>query len=146
MRLVLQRVARAAVRVDGQIHAEIGRGLLILAGVFKTDAPETADVLAARVSALRCFDDARGKMNLGGVEAEAEYLVVSQFTLCADLDRGRRPSFDPAMPPEPARAIYERFAAALARASGRPVRTGVFGASMAVELVNDGPVTFVLDA
>jgi D-tyrosyl-tRNA(Tyr) deacylase len=144
MRLVIQRVTRAAVSVDGRPHAAIGRGLLILVGVYKEDAASAADALAARVAALRCFDDGRGKMNLGLAEAGGESLVVSQFTLCADLARGRRPSFDPAMPPEPARALYERFAEALARASGRPVRTGVFGASMAVDLVNDGPVTFVL--
>jgi D-aminoacyl-tRNA deacylase len=146
MRLVIQRVTRAAVRIDGAVHAEIGRGLLILAGVFKPDTETAADALAARVAALRCFEDAQGKMNLAAPEAGADYLVVSQFTLCADLARGRRPGFDAAMPPEPARALYERFAAALTRASGRTVRTGVFGAAMAVELVNDGPVTFVMDS
>ncbi len=145
MRLVLQRVTRAAVRIDGNVHAGIGRGLVILAGVFKTDTAEAADALASRVAALRCFEDAAGRMNLGAAETDAEYLVVSQFTLCANLARGRRPSFDPAMPPESAKALYERFAAALARASGRPVRTGIFGALMEVELVNDGPVTFVLE-
>lgn len=144
MRLVIQRVTRACVRIDGRVHAEIGRGLVVLVGVFRDDTPGAADALAARLAALRCFDDPQGKMNLGGAEAGAEYLVVSQFTLCADLTRGRRPGFDPAMSPQPAREIYERFAASLAAASGRPVRTGVFGASMAVELVNDGPVTFIL--
>jgi D-tyrosyl-tRNA(Tyr) deacylase len=146
MRLVLQRVTRAAVRIKGRVHAEIGPGMLILAGVFAGDTAETADALAARVAGLRCFEDAGGKMNLSAAEAGGDFLVVSQFTLCADLARGRRPSFAPAMAPEPARALYERFSESLARASGRPVRTGVFGASMAVELVNDGPVTFVLDS
>jgi D-tyrosyl-tRNA(Tyr) deacylase len=145
MRLVLQRVTRAAVRIDGQFHAGIERGLVILAGVFRDDTPERADALAARAASLRCFEDARGKMNLAAAEAGAAYLVVSQFTLCADLARGRRPSFDPAMPPEGARALYERFAGTLGRLSGRPVRTGVFGARMEVELANDGPVTFVLE-
>jgi D-tyrosyl-tRNA(Tyr) deacylase len=145
MRLVIQRVSRAAVRIDGRSHAEIGRGLAILAGVFKTDTSAAADALAERVAVLRCFDDPGGRMNLDAAAAGAEFLVVSQFTLCADLSRGRRPGFDPAMPPGPAKEIYERFADALARASGRTVRTGVFGATMEVELVNDGPVTFVFD-
>jgi D-tyrosyl-tRNA(Tyr) deacylase len=145
MRLVIQRVTRASVRIDGNVHAGIGRGLLILAGVFKPDTASSADALATRVATLRCFEDAQGRMNLGASEAGAEFLVVSQFTLCADLARGRRPGFDAAMPPEPARALVERFVDALARASGRPVRTGVFGATMAIELVNDGPVTFVMD-
>lgn len=146
MRLVLQRVTRAAVRVDGRPYADIGRGIVVLIGIFQGDAPEAADALAARVASLRCFDDERGRMNLGPADVGAEFLVVSQFTLCADLSRGRRPGFEGAMPPEPARAVYERFVAALARASGRPVLTGVFGADMQVELVNDGPATFVMEA
>jgi D-tyrosyl-tRNA(Tyr) deacylase len=146
MRLVIQRVTRAAVRIDGKVHAEIGRGLLILAGIHKPDTEAAVDALAARVASFRCFEDDQGKMNRSAPEAGAEFLVVSQFTLCADLARGRRPGFDAAMPPEPARALVDRFADGLARASGRPVRTGVFGATMAVELVNDGPVTFVMDS
>ncbi len=145
MRVVIQRVASAAVRIDGAVCSGIGRGLLVLVGISKSDTPEAADALAARTAALRCFEDAAGKMRHGAADAGGDFLVVSQFTLCADMSRGRRPSFDPAMPPEPARAIYARFVAELARVSGRAVRTGVFGADMQVELVNDGPVTFVMD-
>ena len=145
MRVVIQRVSSAAVRIDGTARSGIDRGLLVLVGVFKSDTPEAANALAARTAALRCFEDAAGKMNQRAADAGGDFLVVSQFTLCADLSRGRRPSFDPAMPPEPARAIYERFVAELARVSGRAVRTGVFGADMQVELVNDGPATFVMD-
>jgi len=145
MRLVLQRVSRACVRVNGAVHAGIGRGLLVLVGVHASNTEASANALAARVATLRCFNDASGRMNLGAAEAGADFLVVSQFTLCADLSRGRRPSFEPAMAPAPARALYERFAAALARCVERPVQTGVFGADMQIELINDGPVTFVLD-
>lgn len=146
MRLVLQRVTRAAVDIEGSRHAEIGRGLMILVGVARGDTAAVAETLAAKIAGLRCFGDAAGRMNLSGPEVNADYLVVSQFTLCADLTRGKRPGFETAMPPAEAEPIYEGFAAALARLSGRPVRTGVFGADMQLELVNDGPVTFVLEA
>lgn len=143
MRIVLQRVSRAAVRVDGLVHARIGRGLLALVAVEKSDSEITARVAARRVARLRIFEDSAGKMNLDATQVGAAILVVSQFTLAADLQRGRRPSFGPAAPPEIARTLVEEFASAL-RAENLSVETGVFGAHMEVELVNDGPVTFVL--
>ena len=145
MRLVIQRAERASVRIDGDEVAAIGPGLVILVGVFREDSPASADALAGRAAALRCFADTDGRMNLSCAQAAGEFLVVSQFTLCADLSRGRRPGFEPAMAPGPARDLYERFVATLARESGRPVRTGRFGADMKVDLVNDGPVTFVME-
>ena len=144
MRLVLQRVARAAVRVDGETVGEIGRGLLVLAGVEQGDGPAAAAAAADRLAGLRCFEDAAGKMNLAAADAGAAFLVVSQFTLAADLSRGRRPSFTTAAPPAAAEPLVDALAADLAR-RGFPVATGRFGARMEVELVNDGPVTFVLD-
>ncbi len=144
MRLVLQRVARAAVRVDGETVGEIGRGLLVLAGVEQGDGPAAAAAAAGRLAGLRCFEDAAGKMNLAAADAGAAFLVVSQFTLAADLSRGRRPSFTTAAPPAAAEPLVDALAADLSR-RGFPVATGRFGARMEVELVNDGPVTFVLD-
>jgi D-aminoacyl-tRNA deacylase len=138
MRALVQRVSRAAVRVDGAAVARIGPGLLILLGVARDDTPEVADRLAAKIFRLRVFDDAEGRMNepLDGREA----LVVSQFTLYGDTSRGNRPSWTAAAPPELAEPLYERFRAALG-AEG-----GVFGARMEVELVNDGPVTLLLES
>jgi len=144
MRLILQRVRTAAVRVGGETVGRIGRGLLVLAGVERGDGPDAAARAADRLAGLRCFEDAGGKMNLAAAEAGAAFLVVSQFTLAADLSRGRRPSFGPAAPPEQAEPLVEAIAADL-RARGFEVATGRFGARMEVELVNDGPVTFVLD-
>jgi D-tyrosyl-tRNA(Tyr) deacylase len=137
MRALVQRVARAAVSVDGVQVAVIGPGLLVLLGVTHDDRPEDADRLAAKVRALRVFGDAEGRMNepLG----EREVLCVSQFTLYGDARRGNRPSYTAAAPPELAEPLYERFCSALR------ARRGVFGAMMAVELVNDGPVTLLLE-
>lgn len=145
MKLVLQRVSRAEVRVDGAPFASIGRGLLILAGVGIADSEASVDAAVAKVKGLRLFDDAAGKTNLSCEDVGGEFLVVSQFTLQADLSRGKRPGFDDAMKPPRSRELYERFCAGLAAATGRPVNTGSFGASMQVELVNDGPATYVLE-
>lgn len=140
---VLQRVARARVLVDGAVVGAIDEGLLVLLGVLAGDGPEQAERLAERTARYRVFADAEGRMNRSLVDVAGAALVVSQFTLAADGRKGRRPSFDRAAPPGEAEPLYERFATALA---GRGVRvaTGVFGASMEVELVNRGPATFVL--
>jgi len=140
---VIQRVARAEVRVDGARVARIGRGMLLLACAEKGDDADTALRLAERVAGLRFFPDAAGKMNQDAREVGAAALVVSQFTLAADGRRGRRPSFDRAAAPDAARPLLARFAERLSEL-GLPVETGVFGARMEVELVNDGPVTFAL--
>lgn len=144
MRLVIQRVARAEVRVDGERIARIGPGLLLLLGVEKADRRDQLDAVAGKVLHMRIFEDSAGKMNLSALDTGAAMLVVSQFTLAADLSRGRRPGFEPAAPPEVAEPLYLAFVDRL-RASGLTVETGRFGAYMEVELVNDGPVTFVLD-
>jgi D-tyrosyl-tRNA(Tyr) deacylase len=144
MRVVVQRVSRASVRVDGRTVGQIGRGFLVLLGAEVGDAPETAQEAARKVAGLRVFDDAAGKMNLGLADVGGEVLAVSQFTLAADLSRGRRPGFERALRGPEAEPLYERFVAAL-RAEGLSVATGTFGASMEVELVNDGPATFLLE-
>lgn len=144
MRLVLQRVRRAEVRVGGETVGAIGRGLLALVAVVPGDGAATAALAADRLAGLRCFDDAAGRMNLDARAAGAAFLVVSQFTLAADLSRGRRPSFTGAAPPEVAAPLVDALADDLRR-RGFEVATGRFGATMEVELVNDGPVTFVLD-
>lgn len=144
MRLIVQRVRSAAVRVAGETVGSIGRGLLVLAGVEKGDGPGQAAAAADKLAGLRIFDDEAGRINLSAAAAGAGFLVVSQFTLAASLDRGRRPSFDRAAAP----AVAEPLVAALAddlRRRGFAVATGRFGARMEVELINDGPVTFVLD-
>jgi len=144
VRAILQRVERAAVRVAGQTVGEIGLGLLVLVGVEKGDGAEDAAALAAKLAQLRLFPDAEGKMNLDAMAAGGEFLVVSQFTLAASLARGRRPSFNAAAQPDVARPLVEAVMSQLA-AAGFRVEGGRFGASMKVELVNDGPVTLVLD-
>lgn len=144
MRALLQRVAEARVEVEGRTVGSVGRGFLALLGVEKGDGEGEADLLAERVAHLRVFEDAEGKMNLAIGEAGGAVLLVSQFTLCADTRRGRRPSFDGAAPPEVARALVERVAGRL-RALGLEVATGSFGASMRVHLVNDGPATFLIE-
>jgi D-tyrosyl-tRNA(Tyr) deacylase len=144
MRVVLQRVSRARVTVEGRVIGEIGRGLLLLAGFTDGDTEETLRWMADKVVGLRVFTDAEGKMNLSVEEIGGAVLVVSQFTLYGDARRGRRPSFVEAARPEVAVPLYERFVELL-RGAGRPVETGEFGAMMQVELVNDGPVTLVLE-
>jgi D-aminoacyl-tRNA deacylase len=145
VRLVVQRVSRSEVRVDGRRVASGGPGLLILVGIGREDAQDEAARMAEKVANLRIFEDDDGKMNRSIVDVGGEAVVVSQFTLYGDTTRGRRPSWIKAAAPEVADPAVERFAAALSSA-GIPVQTGVFGAHMEVELVNDGPVTLVLEA
>jgi len=145
MRAVVQRVSRAAVRVEGRTVGEIGHGLLVLLGVAHGDGEREAAWMADKLAALRIFEDAEGKMNRSVTDTGGGLLLVSQFTLLADARKGNRPSFIGAAPPEPANALYERTCALL-RERGLPVAQGVFRAMMEVELVNDGPVTILLDS
>lgn len=145
MRAVIQRVTHAQVSVEGEIIGKIPHGLLVLLGVAKPDTIADADYLAAKIVGLRIFDDANGKMNLSVADVNGSVLVVSQFTLYGNLGRGKRPSFDDAAPPQQARALYEYFVERI-RAAGLPCETGRFQAMMQVELVNDGPVTILLDS
>ena len=145
MRAVIQRVANARVVVDGEEHSRIGPGLLVLVGVEKQDTPEDAEMLARRIIELRIFEDDAGKMNRSIAEAGGQILAVSQFTLLGDCRKGRRPSFDPAAPPDLARTLYEQFVNEI-DGLGIEVATGVFQAAMNVELTNQGPVTFILDS
>jgi len=144
MLAVLQRVRRAKVTVDGQLTGEIGVGWLVLLGIAPADTRAEVDWLADKVSNLRAFADDAGKMNRSVQDVGGGVLVVSQFTLHGDCQKGRRPSFTGAAPPAVAEPLYEGFVAAL-KSLGVPVETGRFGADMQVELVNDGPVTFVLE-
>lgn len=146
--MVLQRVSRAAVRVDGKAIGEIGRGFLVLAGFAPTDTDETLGWMADKILGLRLFGDDEGKMNRDLAEVGGGVLVVSQFTLYGDARKGRRPSFIDAAPPDVAIPLYERFVAMMRErgaGSGVQVATGEFGAMMDVELVNDGPVTLLLE-
>ncbi len=145
MRVVLQRASRASVSVAGETVGEIGPGLVILVGVAEDDSEAQADALAAKTASLRIFSDAQGRFNESLLDIRGSALVVSQFTLHADVRKGRRPSFTTAARPEVAEPLVERFAAQLA-AHGVPVQTGRFGAEMQVELVNDGPFTIILDS
>ena len=145
MRACIQRVSRAAVRVGGRTVAEIGPGLLVLLGVSREELPKEAGWLAGKVAHLRVFEDDEGKMNRSLLESGGEVLVVSQFTLYADVRKGRRPSFTDAAPPGIAELLVERFMAALA-AYDLKVAGGVFGAFMEVELLNYGPVTIYIDS
>ena len=145
MRAVIQRVSSASVSIEGKEHSRIGAGVLVLLGVEKDDTAEDARMLARRIVELRIFEDASGKMNRSVAETGGHILAVSQFTLLGDCRKGRRPSFDPAAPPDVARTLYEKFVSEV-DALGIPVATGVFQAMMDVELTNQGPVTFVLDS
>ncbi len=144
MRAVVQRVSRAAVRVDGAVAGAVERGLLVLLGVAAGDGEAEARWMADKVAQLRIFEDPAGKMNLSVEDVRGGVLVVSQFTLLGDARKGNRPSFVTAAPPEAANALYERVCALL-RERGLPVAQGVFRAHMDVELVNEGPVTILLD-
>ena len=144
MRALLQRVSAAQVAVEDQIVGQIGRGFCILLGVTHGDTNREADWLAQKISGLRLFEDSAGKLNLGLEEVGGELLVVSQFTLYADTQRGRRPSFSAAAPPERSEPLYEYFVEQL-REAGFKVETGVFGAAMQIQLINDGPVTLMLE-
>jgi D-tyrosyl-tRNA(Tyr) deacylase len=145
MRAVLQRVSRARVVIDDEAVGEISRGLLILLGVARDDTMDEARWLADKIVGLRIFADAEAKMNLGVADVHGSVLIVSQFTLYGDCRKGRRPSFIDAAPPETAIPLYEAFINAV-KAQGIPVATGRFGAMMQVELVNDGPVTLIVDS
>ena len=145
MRAVVQRVSRASVTVDGEITGKIGKGLLVLLGVSTNDEESDAVYLLDKIINLRIFEDAAGKMNLSLAETGGELLVVSQFTLYGDTRRGRRPSYIEAAAPEKANSLYELFVAEARKQIGR-VETGRFQAMMDVELVNDGPVTILLDS
>lgn len=145
MRAVIQRVSQASVSVDGAVVGRIGTGLLVLLGVARGDDEAAAEYLAEKTAGLRIFEDDTGKMNRSVAEAGGSVLVVSQFTLYGDVRKGKRPSFDRAAPPEPANRLYEHFVAQL-RAAGIQCETGRFQAMMDVELVNDGPVTILLDS
>jgi len=145
MRILIQRVSRASVTVGGERVAEIGRGYLALVGVTHGDSAATAGKLAAKTARLRIFEDDAGLMNLALADVGGEVLAVSQFTLYADARKGNRPSFVGAARPAQGEAVYEAFVEEL-RAAGVPVKTGIFGAHMHVELVNDGPVTILLEA
>lgn len=144
MRLVLQRVRRGRVSVDGETLAEIGKGFVILVGVGHGDGEDQARYLVEKVANLRVFEDEQGKMNLSLRETGGEVIVVSQFTLYADTRKGRRPAFVDAAPPEIASPVVDRFAALLTE-QGVPTQTGRFGAHMLVEIENDGPVTILLE-
>jgi D-tyrosyl-tRNA(Tyr) deacylase len=145
MRAVVQRVSKARVQVGDRVAGEIGPGLLVLVGVAAEDGPADVQYLAGKVRELRIFGDEAGRMNRSVEECGGAVLVVSQFTLLGDVRKGRRPSFDAAAPPDMAKALYEDLVRQL-RADGLTVATGEFQAQMAVELVNDGPVTILLDS
>lgn len=145
MRAVVQRVTQARVEVDGAVAGEIGAGLLVLLGAAKSDTRAGAVYLAEKIAGLRIFSDPAGKMNLSLLDTGGAMLAVSQFTLYGDCRKGRRPSFDGAAPAEQARGLYEHFIAE-ARRIGLRVATGVFQAHMAVSLVNDGPVTLIVES
>jgi D-tyrosyl-tRNA(Tyr) deacylase len=145
VRFLIQRVKRAAVSVEGKLSGEIGPGLVVLIGVSKTDGTVEADYLAEKLVHLRIFSDNDGRMNRSALDTEAGLLLVSQFTLYGDSRKGRRPSFDAAAPPDRARELYE-YVVRKVRESGLVTETGVFQAHMELELVNDGPVTLLLES
>lgn len=145
MKAVIQRVTRASVTVDGKVTGKIGKGFLVLLGVMQGDGEDEMKLIAKKVSEIRIFEDENEKMNLSLGNVDGEVLVVSQFTLCADLSHGRRPSFINSAPPAIANELYEKFCEELRNLGVSKVAQGVFAADMAVELVNDGPVTIVMN-
>ncbi len=145
MKAVIQRVTKASVTVDGKITGEIGKGFLVLLGVKEGDTENEMKLLAKKVAEIRIFTDENDKMNLSLDKIGGEVLVVSQFTLCADTSHGRRPSFIQAAKPDIANKLYEDFCDELRALGVKKVATGIFGADMAVELINDGPVTIIMD-
>ncbi len=144
MKALIQRVKEASVTIDGMLYSKIGAGLLVLLGVEKSDGSENAEKLAQKVMNLRIFEDENSKMNLSVQDIKGEILVVSQFTLCGDCKKGTRPSFDKAAPPDSANQLYEEFVNNIKNA-GLKVETGKFRAMMDVALINDGPVTFMVE-
>lgn len=145
MKAVIQRVSRAEVRVDGEVVGKIGKGYLILVGVMNGDTINEAQLLARKTANLRIFTDENDKMNRSILDIDGEVLAVSQFTLCADVHKGNRPSFIESAPPQEANALYEAFCSALSENGVRKVEKGVFGAHMEVSLLNNGPVTILYD-
>ena len=145
MRFLIQRVSRASVTVEGKVEGAIGPGLLVLIGIAATDTKQNADYLAEKLVNLRIFQDDADKMNLSALDVKAELLLISQFTLYGDCRKGRRPSFDAAASPAAAREMYE-YVVVKVREKGLKTETGVFQAHMAVELLNDGPVTLLLES
>lgn len=143
MKSVIQRVKKASVVINNELYSEIGHGILVLLGVEKDDTLDMAEFLADKIVNLRIFEDENGKMNLSLIDVKGEILVVSQFTLAGDCKKGKRPSFDNAAKPDTAIPMYEKFVEFL-KNHNIPVKTGQFGAMMDVELINDGPVTFIL--
>ncbi|HIZ11561.1 MAG TPA: D-tyrosyl-tRNA(Tyr) deacylase [Candidatus Eubacterium faecavium] len=146
MKAVVQRVSRAQVSVNGEVIGKCGRGFLILLGVMAGDDEKEADKLVSKIVHLRIFEDENGKMNLSSLDVNGSMLVVSQFTLCADCSHGRRPSFTDSAPSQEANTLYEYFVRRLSENGIADVQTGSFGADMQVELVNDGPVTIILNS
>ena len=146
MKAVIQRVSKASVTVDGELISEIGKGYLILLGVMDDDNESDAEVIARKTSTLRVFEDDDGKMNLDIQNVDGEILAVSQFTLCADVKKGNRPSFAHSAHPDRANELYEYFCDKLLENGVKSVKKGVFGADMKVELLNDGPVTILYDS
>lgn len=146
MKAVIQRVKYSNVKIDGKIVGKCDKGFMILLGVVDGDTKEDADKLIKKIPVLRIFEDENGKMNLSCLDIDGEILVVSQFTLCADCSHGRRPSFTNSAPPAEANMLYEYFVDELKNAGVKSVQTGEFGADMQVELINDGPVTIILDS
>jgi len=144
MRVVVQRVKQAAVRIEGKTHAEIGKGLVLLIGIGRVDTVEDVEYVARKCAGLRIFEDEAGKMNHSASDVGGAMLAISQFTLYGDTRKGKRPSFTEAAPPEQAEPLYERFVEVL-REEGLEVCTGIFGAYMAVEIHNDGPVTLIVE-
>ena len=146
MKTVTQRVQYASVTIDGQVKSKIGKGLLILVGIEDRDTQEDIEWLAKKITNLRIFDDENGVMNRSCIEVEGEILVVSQFTLQASTKKGNRPSYIKASKPDVAIPMYEAFCEEVSLQLGKPVQTGTFGADMKVELLNDGPVTILIDS
>ena len=146
MRLVIQRVSRASVEIEGKLHAEIGSGMMILVGVEQGDSAEDADWLVKKTAAMRIFPDAEGVMNLSILETGGDILAISQFTLTASTKKGNRPSYIRAARPDVAVPLYDMFCSGLSELSGKTVKKGIFGADMKVSLTNDGPVTIIIDS
>ena len=145
MIVVIQRVSSASVEIEKQVHAQIGKGLLVLTGIEEADNDEDIDWLATKLVNLRIFNDAEGVMNVSVKDDGGDIIVVSQFTLHASTKKGNRPSYIKAARPDVAIPLYEKFKKAVAAALGKPVQSGVFGADMKVSLLNDGPVTIIID-
>ena len=146
MRAVIQRVSQANVSIGGKLHSAIERGLLVLLAVEETDLAEDIEWLSGKIVRLRIFPDAAGLMNLSVQDLQADILLISQFTLFASTKKGNRPSFSRSARPEVAVPLYEQFIARLAQELGKPIHTGVFGADMQIHLINDGPVTIIIDS